>query len=65
MHTTGTYTLRRNDLRSVIDYALLNGRGHRLFSGMKIGEEREIFDLLSDHKMITLELKVPERTNTN
>ena len=53
-----------NDQKSVIDYALVNGQGYRLFSGMNIDEEREIFDL-SDHNMITVELKIPERRNTN
>ena len=60
----GTYTWGRNDQKSVIDYALVNGHCYHLFSEMKIDEEREIFDL-SDHNMITVELKLPKRRNTN
>ena len=61
---TGTYTWGRNDQKSVIDYALANGHCYQLFSAMKIDEDKEIFDL-SDHNMITVELKLPTRTNSS
>ena len=60
----GTYTWRRNDQKSVIAYALVNGLCYHLCSGMNIDKDREIFDL-SDHNIITVELKLPRRTNLN
>ena len=56
----GLYTWQMGTHKSVIDYVLVNGDTYGLITEMKIDEECEIFDL-SDHKMISLNLKIKHK----
>ena len=49
---TGEITWEQKDMRSVIDYILVNNKMHDNFINLKIDDNKEIFDL-SDHNLLT------------
>ncbi len=48
----GTYTWRRNDQKSAIDFVLVNQAMYRLFEEMAIDETNDIVDI-SDHNLLS------------
>ncbi len=55
----GEYTWSRGGQKSVIDYALVNGKAYRKFHNMKIDEGKEKYDL-SNHSLLEIEFKINE-----
>ena len=52
----GLYTWNRQNLKSAIDFVLMNENAYKSFKKMKIDEEKEIMDI-SDHNLITIGLE--------
>ena len=61
----GEYTWARDNMRSVIDYALVSDKMYKKFNRMIIDEEQELMDL-SDHNLIETQMETAcERKNCN
>ena len=53
----GEITWQRNEMKSTIDFVVVNEKMYELIIGMKIDEKKELFEL-SDHNMIEIRLNV-------
>ena len=60
----GVYTWSRGNLKSAVDYILINDIMYSQYLGMKIDEHKEELDL-SDHCLVTVKFETKDKNSNN